>query len=110
MVYYTQVTQILGRVRRVLPKLPDPTRVTIRIVPVPRVDLNASTAAIVASGTSYSVPFFELKTSTCSISRAYVEGVPGGGTTSNRVAKQMGTYFEMEPDGHRFVCFQIGIC
>ena len=24
--------------------------------------------------------------------------------------KKMGTYFEMGTDGHRFVCFQIGIC
>ena len=27
----------------------------------------------------------------------------------NRVAKKMGTYFEMGTDGHRCVCFQIGI-
>ena len=26
-----------------------------------------------------------------------------------RVAKKMGTYFEMGTDGHRFVCFQNGI-
>ena len=27
----------------------------------------------------------------------------------HRVAKKTGTYFEMGTDGHRFVCFQIGI-
>ena len=31
------------------------------------------------------------------------------GSHSNRVAKKMGTYFEMGMNGHRFVCFQIGI-
>ena len=30
-------------------------------------------------------------------------------TENNRVAKKMRTYFEMGTDGHRFVCFQIGI-
>ena len=31
-----------------------------------------------------------------------------GKLTYNRVAKKMGTYFEMGTDGHRFICFEIG--
>ena len=32
-----------------------------------------------------------------------------GDVAFNRVAKKMRTYFEMGPDGHRFLCFQFGI-
>ena len=31
------------------------------------------------------------------------------GIEDNRVARKMGTYFDMGTDGHRFGCFQIGI-
>ena len=33
----------------------------------------------------------------------------GVSNVCHRVAKKMGTYFEMGTDGHRFLFFQIGI-